>query len=134
MAELKEILLPSGATLKVQLSPLIDAKALLSAVLEESKNLKIESQTDIDLGLLKDIVCAGFSSPKIDKALTACMKRALYNDLKIDDKTFEPEDARQDYLIVCFEVAKANLLPFMKSLSAKFGQVVGLLGKDQKSA
>jgi hypothetical protein len=75
---------------------------------------------DVDMRLLRDIICAGFSSPGIEAALEPCMKRCLYNGKKIDQDTFEPEETRQDYSAVCLEVALYNILPFTKGLPYVF--------------
>lgn len=116
-----KIVLPSGAILEITLPPFPVSRALFTAVAEELKNLKMDSNSDTDdIGFWKDLVCIGLSSKKISDALDECMKRATYNSLKIDADTFEPEEARGDYLEVCYEVGKSSLLPFMKSLQQKF--------------
>lgn len=131
MSDIKEVKMPSGAILKINLAPFGDSKALYQAVLEEAKGLKIDGQAELDVNLFKDIFCAGFSSKKIEAALMLCMKRALYNDLRITDETWEPVAAREDYMPACFEVAKENLLPFTKSLSAQYALILGQLKKGQ---
>ena len=127
----KEVTLQSGAKLNITLSPFHVAKNLYSAVLEELKELKVESDTDIDVNLIKNVFCFGFSSKKIELALNECMKRATYEGLKISDQTWEPIEARVDYLECCYEVAKENLLPFMKSLFAKFEEASKLIKSFQ---
>jgi hypothetical protein len=124
---MKEVKMPSGAILKIQLAPFADSKALYQAVLEEVKGLKIDASQNIDVNLFKDIFCAGFSSKKIESALNKCMEKVLYNDLRISDDTWEKVSAREDYMIACFEVVKENLLPFTKSLSAQYALVLGQL-------
>lgn len=132
---MKEIKLPSGALLKINQAPFTDAKALLQALLEEIKAIKIETKTEM-ASLYKDIFCAGISSPKIEAALWKCLKRCTYNskgaDLKIEENTFEPIEAREDYLAVCMGVAKENIDPFTKSLSAEYAQFFqGILSARQ---
>lgn len=119
-----EVVLPSGAKLKITPSSFAVAKDLFQAVTEEMKGLSISSSTEIDINLFKDLFCSGLSSKKIEKCLWECMKKATYNDLKITEDTFEPVEARQDYLQVMFEVAKENISPFMKSLFASFGDIL----------
>lgn len=80
--------------------------------------------TNLDVNFFKDIFCTGFSSKKIEKALGACLKRCTYNDLKIDENTFEPEEARQDYLPVLFEVLGEVIRPFLSSLIALLPQAI----------
>jgi len=127
MAKIK---LPSGAELSITLAPFAESKGLYQAILKDIQHLKIDGEQEMDYNFLKDILCAGLSSDGVDKALTVCMNRATYNNLKIDENTFEPEKARQDYLLVCFEVAKVNIEPFTKSLYAKFSTVLAKLKKD----
>ena len=127
---MKEIKLPSGAVLKIQLAPFSDAKALYQAVLEEIKLIEISSKEDLT-SVFKNLACVGFSSKKIEQCLEVCFKKCLYNsgkgDLKIDKDTFEPIENRGDYLFVCVEVAKENILPFMKSLYAQYLQFLAIL-------
>ena len=124
---MREVTLPSGAKLAITLPPFAVSKALYQAVLEEAKALKLDPEADIDINLFKDLFCTAMSSKKIEACLNECMKRAQYNGLKIDADTFEPESARQDYIHACFEVARESVLPFMKSLSAQYGQVLATL-------
>lgn len=124
---MKEVILPSGAKLEITPSPFGTAKALFQAVLEEMKELKLDKNLD-DVSVVKDLFCAGFSSKRIESALNECMKRVLYDGLKISDDTFEPVKARQDYLMACIEVAKENIHPFTKSLSAAYSAILGLAG------
>lgn len=127
MNEPKEILLPSGATLKIRPAPFAEAKALYQALLAEVKEIKIESETAM-VSIFKDIFCAGFSSQKIEKELEKCLARCTYNggngDMKIDKDTFEPMSAREDYTLVCMEVAKENIAPFAKSLYAEYSRIL----------
>lgn len=116
--------LPSGAVLKITLAPFAEAKALYQACLEEVKGLRVDPKEEMDVNLFKDLFCVGLSSKKIEAALAPCLKRALYNDLKIDDATFEPVEARQDYIVACFEIAKENIAPFAKSLYAEFSPLL----------
>lgn len=115
--------LPTGKELDITVSPFSISKALYQAVCEEVKNLKLDPEAEIDANFWKDIFCSGLSSKKIDLALDECMKRCTYGGLKIDKDTFEPVESREDYLLVCFEVAKDNITPFTKSLYAQFGTV-----------
>lgn len=134
--EAKQITLPSGAILKITPAPFSEARALYQAFLEELRAMKLDPQADIDVNLFKDLACAGFSSKRIEKCLEACMERAMYNDnqLRASDvlKIFEPVEARQDYIMVCFEVAKENIAPFTKSLYAEWSRVLALLKNDQQ--
>jgi hypothetical protein len=44
--------------------------------------------------------------------------------MKIVEDTFEPAEARDDYLKVMFEIAKENVLPFTKSLYAEYSPIL----------
>lgn len=127
---MKEIKLPSGAVLKISPSPFATAKALYQSFLREVRGLKINSKMEMS-EIYKDLFCIGFSSPEVEKALWECMARCTYNggrgDLKIDADTFEPIAAREDYLQVCTEVAKENLMPFTKDLYAEFRRLLAIL-------
>ncbi len=123
--------LPSGRELEITLADFATSKALYMAFAEEAKALKINSQDDLDVNLIKDALCSALSSSKIEAALYKCMARVTVDKLKVDvATTFEAEEFRGDYFVVCFEVAKANLLPFTKSLSAK----LSLLSERLKDA
>lgn len=117
----KEIDLPSGAKLTVNAAPFSEAKKLWQACANELAHFKINASTEMDINFLKDLVCVASSSERIEAALAPCLRRCLYAGAKIDDGTFEGEDARQDYLLVLAEVLKANVFPFFKGLLSKLG-------------
>lgn len=121
---MKEVSLPSGAKLNITLAPFKDSRALYQAILEEAKVLKLDPTAEIDVNLYKDLVCLGLSSKKIEACLWKCMERATYDGLKMTEDTFEPETARDDYMTVCFEVAKENIQPFTKSLYAQYADML----------
>lgn len=128
---MKEIVLPSGAILKITLSSFAVSRELYKVFLDEIKSIKLEGGLEIDFNLFKDIACEVLSSTKIEKALWECMKKATYNDMKITEDIFEPEDARGDYLQVILEVGKANIMPFMKNLSPQYSHFMGILHNGQ---
>lgn len=123
MAGPREIKLPSGATLKVTPAPFGDAKALYQALLREMKAIEIGPQSNMQ-DMFKSAFCIGLSSPEIERCLWDCMKRCTYNggagDLKIDAETFEPVERRDDYIKVCVEVGRENVIPFANSLYAEY--------------
>ncbi len=131
---MKEVKLPSGAILKITPSPFAEAKALYQSILREARVVEFTAATDM-ASVYKNLFCVGFSSPEIEKCLWACFKRCIYNsgkgDLKIDENTFEPIEARDDYMLVCVEVAKENILPFAKSLYAEYQRLLAMLEKPQ---
>lgn len=127
MSNSKAITLPSGSKLEITVSDFKTSKALYVAMAAEAKSLKLDPNAEVDVNFLKDIFCAGLSSKAIEESLDACMKRCTYNGLKITTDTFEPVDARQDYLMVCFEIAKENVEPFTKALGQKLSPILDLL-------
>lgn len=124
---MQEVNMPSGAKLTISEIPFKVAKALFQSVTDEAKGLRMDPGADVDVNLFKDIFCTACSSRKVELALAECMKRAHYNGSTITDETWEPEAARGDYLAACYEVGKAALLPFTKSLSAQYGRALAAL-------
>lgn len=128
---MRKVKLPSGAELTVSAAPFVDAKHLYQALLREMKEIKIDLKMEM-ANLYKELFCVGFSSPEIEAFLWKCMERCTYDNgrtgaLKIDNDTFEPIEAREDYLTVCTEVTKENVAPFVKTLFAeyeKFSQMI----------
>lgn len=131
---MKEVKLPSGATLKITPSPFKDAKSLYQAILKEAKGVSINSKTEM-AEIFKNLFCIGFSSEEIERHLWVCFSRCTYNggkgDLKIDADTFEPIEARDDYMQACMEVAKENILPFVKSLYAEYQRMLAMTENAQ---
>ena len=116
--------LPSGAKLEVDEAPFRVAESLNDAIMDEGKKLVISGTDEVDYNFIKNVALTGFSSKPIKLALNECMKRALYNGLKITEDTWEPTEARGDYYLACFHVAEVNVRPFMKNLFAQFGVIV----------
>lgn len=133
---MREVKLPSGALLKIGLSPFAVGKSLYQAVLEDAKGVDFTGQTELAV-LYRDLFCVAASSKKIEACLWECFKKCTYNsgngDFRITEETFESVEARDDYLTVCVEVAKENILPFAKSLYAEYGHLFKLMTqKDPK--
>ena len=131
---MREVKLPSGATLKIGLAPFADSKALYQALLAEGKGIELNAGTDT-VSLFKQFFCSGFSSKEIEQCLWKCMERCTYNggkgDLKIDQDTFEPVEAREDFLVVCIEVGKENVSPFLKSLFVEYERFLAMMPNIQ---
>jgi hypothetical protein len=129
-----EISLPSGAKLKVNEAPFSEANRLLKVCANELAEIKLGGPWQNDLDLIKDLLCMAVGSTRIEAAAWPCMRRCLYTGVKIDDGTFEAEDARQDYLPVLAEMIKANVLPFTKGLSWKWVKDTAMMLRNiQKS-
>lgn len=126
---MREVKLPSGATLKVKAAPFSDSKALYQAVLKEMRGVELKSETRT-MELYKNLFCAGFSSKEIESTLVPCLERCTYNDHKIGPDTFEADKAREDYVTVCVEVAKENISPFLKSLYAECQRISVMFEKS----
>jgi hypothetical protein len=123
MDEMKEVKLASGNTLKIGVVPFEQAKGLYQTILDEMKLVKLNPQ-DSRVSLFKDLFCMGFSSKRVEASLVECFKRCHYVDkrgeLKIDKDTFEPVEARGDYIEVCIAVTTEVVGPFSKGLYAAF--------------
>ena len=121
---MKKVTLPSGKILEISLASFSEANALSKAIAAEIKNLKIDKELDLqDPNFLKDIVCTVISSEQILDCLKICMKRCMYDNQKINDDSFEPEENRQDYFFVCKEVLLETMRPFLKGLSSQLGGI-----------
>ena len=120
---MKEFDLPSGASLKVGLASFEAGRNLYQIIAKELRDLKIDENEEIGANLFKDLFCTALSSKEIEKSIMACANKSLYNGSKISIETFEPEEARQDYIESLYLIAEVNLSPFGKALYAKYGQV-----------
>lgn len=128
---MKELKLKSGETLKIGVVPFRDAKNLFDSVSKEVKSSKWDAQQKIDVNFIKDTALSLLSSEAVEKNLWVCMSRSMYKGLKITEETFEEVKAREDFLEVCFEVAKETLAPFTKNLFAELQPLLEML--TQKS-
>lgn len=123
---MREVKLPSGAVLKIQVSSFAVSKALYQALLKEIRTIPVSKDMNYP-DIYKELFCTGFASPVIEACLWECFKRCTYDgDAKIDEHTFEAEASRQDYMSVCIEVAKDNIAPFVKSLFAGYQQFIAM--------
>ena len=129
----KDVVLPSGAKLHITTSPFRISKTLYQALLQELKALNMDPKAEVDVNLFKDVFCAGFSSPAVELALSECMKRVTYNGVKVTEDTFEPDEAREDYISACVEVTVANVAPFFKNLTQQFSAIAEKVSNFQKS-
>lgn len=115
----REHKLPSGAVLKITTATFERALELFKAYCEEMKGINLDENMST-LTLEKNTFCAIATSPRIEKALAACMDSVTYQGLKVTAETYKDPETWGDYMDVCAEVAKDNLNPFMKNLSARF--------------
>jgi hypothetical protein len=119
----EKITLKSGATLDIQLAPFAEAMRLFKTIANELKSadvqldgLSMEKIKGTDINGIKNAVLQLLGSDAIEASVRTCMVRCLYNGTKITPQTFEPNDARQDYLPVAWEVVKFNMGPFFAGL------------------
>lgn len=129
MSSTYEKTMPSGAVLKITLAPFAVGKALFQAFAQEAANVRLDSkllEVEVDLDLIKNLVCMGVASSKIDTALNKCFEKVTYNSIRVTADTFEDENARQDYVPALVEVATVNLRPFLKNLASLSGLLDGL--------
>jgi len=97
--------LPGGAQVEIQTADFEKSFALLQAVKKSMINVE-------------DLI--GLSTSELVQGpLWACMDVCTYNGVRITKDTFDPEPARQDYLLVAQEVLIKNLRPFFQSLASK---------------
>lgn len=134
---MRDYKLPSGAVLKVAPSPFAPAWALYQSLLGELKSITVTKEPDV-AALFKDLFCHGFTSPEVERCLWVCFGRCIYSDkrgdLKIDKDTFEPVETRQDFMDVCMEVARENVLPFVSSLYAEYKKFTSMSLNTPKSS
>ncbi len=130
---MREIDLPSGRKMEVIPAPFTESKKLYQAVAAELLRLQIRG-SDEQWELVKNMLCLVIASPSVEAALAPCLKRCTYQGQKFKEDTFEPVEAREDYLDFCYEVAKENVAPFTKSLFAQFKGMLSALQAIQSSS
>lgn len=136
MHKRREVNLPSGAILRIQVAPFAVSKALYQAVLRELQPLQIKGDMEVP-SLIKDLFCVGLSSLAVEQCLWECFKSCTYDagqgERKLSQEVLEPVEARDDYMTICVEVAKDNIGPFTKSLYADYQKLAELMSSFEKS-
>lgn len=136
------ITLDSGAELVVTIASFKEGNHLLKTLARELKGVDLEMDLspdtfknigDKDVNSLKNLVLQLLQSEAVEAAVMACAKRCLYNQQRITDQTFEPVEARPDFLPVVWEVMKANLRPFFSGLASLFSKSESPPSPAQKS-
>lgn len=130
MSDSREVLLKSGAKLVVNMASFKESNALFKAYSSELKDVNVDFHNPYDLTFLTQLVLRGISSDQVRTALDVCMQRCTYNNLKIDDQTFESVKAREDYMPCAIQIAIENIKPFMKGLYALSEVAKDLLGES----
>jgi hypothetical protein len=118
----RDFKLPSGATLTVYEAPFSEAYSLYQKCVNELAHYKLElAKGGLTFEKLKDLFCIACASDEIINAAWPCLRRCLYAGVKIDPSTFEPSEARQDFLPCMVEIMKDNVLPLLKGLFTLWG-------------
>lgn len=120
----EKIKLNSGRVLTLGLAPFGDSRKLYQIASEGMTNFKLEGKQELDFNFLKDITCFLISNKEFEEALMECAKKCLYEGEKITEDIFEDEKAREDYLEICFHIAKKNIAPFTKTLMQKYSTLL----------
>ena len=135
MENLKKTL-ESGSKIEVQRASWEVCNRLMKAVMREVETINIrlgatpgmkslaELQINDDvLNTIKNVATRLIASDAVEAILWECFKVVTYNDARITRDTFEPEEARQDYLPLLKEVLEYNLAPFFKSLGSMWSGI-----------
>lgn len=123
--------LKSGRTLVLNLAPFAVGNKLKKTVARElldvhvdlgklklGHELGMESLADpAVLNTFKDALLTALASDKIEAAMFECAIRCTLDGHKITPDSFEDPDARQDFLVVAWEVMVFNLTPFLAGLN-----------------
>lgn len=120
--------LKSGRTLRVQPADFRKSKTLFDAVAKEIKAAHYDAKQEIDINFIKNTLLGLISSEAVEVALWPCMTGVLVGTDKVTPEFFEKSENREDFLEICYEVAKENVIPFMKNLSSKFEPILKELG------
>jgi hypothetical protein len=115
--------LKSGKELELQSPSFGEAtrlyKALCAELIKVDVSLKLSDFKSLgsrDVGALKNVILQVVGSDSIESAIFACAARSTINGERITRATFEPAEARRDWLPVALEVAKHSLAPFFADL------------------
>lgn len=127
---MENVILPSGAELIIDLPIMELSEAVLEAVSEELFKIEVKGTDDIDWNMLKNLFCLSLASKKIKDATKKCMGKCLYRGLRIDSRTWDADDNRQDYIPALFEVAKANIIPLVKGLTSGSSSIIKTVMSD----
>ena len=123
--------LPSGKILDITIMPFEIAWEISQNVTKELGKLNLNPDalklfnkpkgSDIEieeLFSLKDPLCAILSNSVFIDCAKTCFMKCTYNSLRIDQDTWESEEARADFILVVYYVLVNNLSPFFKHLGS----------------
>lgn len=135
---MEEITLKSGNVLKVNVAPFIDAIRLTNIVAKAFSQRGLDFKIDRDTELkfetlfnknpdafvkgLADIVFEEFVMNVVFKCAERCIYVKNGVSLKINQDTFEDEEAREDFYEIMYKIAYANIKPFFANLLTVLSQ------------
>jgi len=146
---MEEITLKSGNVLKVNVAPFIDAIRLTNIVAKAFSQRGLDFKIDRDTELkfetlfnknpdafvkgLADIVFEEFVMNVVFKCAERCIYVKNGVSLKINQDTFEDEEAREDFYEIMYKIAYANIKPFFANLLTVLNQTseTARRGEDQ---
>lgn len=116
------VTLKSGRVLTLGIAPFAIGALLWRTVASELKGVEIDIKAsqiknlaalqELDVGVLKNVVCQFLASEKLETVVFQCFERCTLDGRKITRETFESAEARADYLPSAWEVVRFNLSPF----------------------
>jgi hypothetical protein len=130
---MKEVTLPTGAILGLQMADFEDGTALYQTLCSELVGVQmpvsiqgqdIQSLAGMNINELKDGLLKMLGSPKIYAAIWKCMMVCTYtpanssSPVRITKNTFQEASTRKDFLPVAWEVLSFNVGPFFESLTS----------------
>lgn len=130
MSEMKKHTLESGRVLEIGLAPFANSWLVYQTFLKEISYIELDEEAEVNVNFLKGVFCACMSSKHLEAAIWECMGRCKYDGQKIIRDTFEDVKAREDYIEICWLVAKENVEPFLKTLTQKYGHVLEMMKKS----
>ena len=130
-----DTLLASGAKLHITVASFADALNLRKALLKCVKGLEIgEDIFEKNVTALKDTVISMMTSDEVEQAVFKCLERVTYEGVKITKDLFDDpqlgEKLRADFDMICWEVVKANVMPFFVQT---FSKLKNLLNRNTQS-
>lgn len=132
----ERIKLESGAFLDITMLDFESGLSLFSVISKELLKINVDigdlnindlagsELTNDFLNTIKNTILTLVVSEELRLSLKKAFERCTYNNSKIDNDIFEDVKIRSDYFIVCWEVLKFNLSPFLpKNVSMLLGKV-----------
>lgn len=117
---MEKVTLSSGAVLEITESGIEPQHELFRVVMEELGAVDVSALTspnEMNINVIKDLMCRALSSKKLLEAIKPMLRRATYNGEKINDiQFFDVDERKRDFLPVLKEVARVNLVPFGESV------------------